>query len=260
MCESFQQERRQKSGSGVCRDHKEELKLFCLDDQQLVCLVCRDSRKHTNHRFCPVDEAVVDNKEILKALLEDLLDELRTSVNREQNLCETDEDIKFHAQCIETQIKDEFEELHQLLHDEEAARRTVLREEEEKRSQRMKKKIEETSKQISSLRITIRDIEEQMKAEDVSFLQNFEATLQRAQYIPASDLSPSVTITFTDHLTNLKLNVLQKMQDNVGKPSDFNMIPKCGRYLSKKGPLQEVKYMKSLSKKPRGIKFELQME
>ncbi|XDV38101.1 hypothetical protein PO909_007580 [Leuciscus waleckii] len=171
LCESFQQERRQRSGSGVCRDHKEELKLFCLDDQQLVCLVCRDSRKHANHRFCPVDEAVVDNKVILKALLEDLLDELRTSVNREQNLCETDEDIKFHAQCIETQIKDEFEELHQLLHDEEAARRTVLREEEEKRSQRMKKKIEETSKQISSLTITIRDIEEQMKAEDVSFLQ-----------------------------------------------------------------------------------------
>ncbi|XDV38100.1 hypothetical protein PO909_007579 [Leuciscus waleckii] len=173
LCESFQQERRPKSGSGsgVCRDHNEKLKLFCLDDQQLVCLVCRDSRKHANHRFCPVDEAVTDNKEILKSSLERLQEELRTSVNREQNLCKTAEDIKFHAQCIETQIKEEFEKLHQLLHDEEAARITALREEEEKRSQMMKKKIEETSKQISSLTITIRDIEEQMKAEDVSFLQ-----------------------------------------------------------------------------------------
>jgi len=35
----------------------------------------------------------------------------------------------------------------------------------------MKEKIEETSKPISSLTITISDIEEQMKAEDVSFLQ-----------------------------------------------------------------------------------------
>ncbi|CAM4664331.1 unnamed protein product [Leuciscus chuanchicus] len=217
MCESFQQERRQRSGSGVCRDHKEELKLFCLDDQQLVCLVCRDSRKHTNHRFCPVDEAVADHKEILRASLEDLQEELRNDLNCEQNLCETAKDIKCHAQRIETQIKDEFEELHQFLHDEEASRITLLREEEEKRSQRMKKKIEETSKQISSLTITIRDIEEQMKAEDVSFLQNFKATLKRAQYIPDPDLSPSVMITFIDHLTNLKLNVLQKMQDNVGK-------------------------------------------
>ncbi|ROL46817.1 hypothetical protein DPX16_1454 [Anabarilius grahami] len=43
-----------------------------------------------------------------------------------------------------------------------------------------------------------------------------------AQYVlPDLDLSPSV-ITFPNHLTNLKLNVLQKMQDNFGKTSDFN--------------------------------------
>ncbi|XP_056094546.1 E3 ubiquitin-protein ligase TRIM35-like [Rhinichthys klamathensis goyatoka] len=171
LCESFKQERREKSGSGVCRDHNEKLKLFCLDDQQPVCLVCRDSRKHTEHRFCPVDEDVADKKEILKALLEDLQKELRTSVNHGQNLCKTAEDIKFHAQGTEKQIKEEFEELHQFLHDEEAARITALREEEEKRSQMMKEKINGTSKQISSLTITIRDIEEQMKAEDASFLQ-----------------------------------------------------------------------------------------
>ncbi|XP_077089714.1 E3 ubiquitin-protein ligase TRIM17-like isoform X2 [Siphateles boraxobius] len=228
MCESFKQEKKQKSRSGVCSVHNETIKLFCLDDQQPVCLVCRDSRKHTNHRFCPVDEAVVDNKEILKASLERLQKELRISVNRGQNLCETTEEIKFLAQSTETQIKDEFEELHQLLHDEEASRITVLREEEEKRSQRMKKKIKGTRKQISSLTITIRDIEEQMKAEDASFLQNFKVTLQRAQYIPDPDPSPSVAITFTDHLTNLKLNVLQKMQDNVGK-SGRNSTAMYGR-------------------------------
>ncbi|XP_077089699.1 E3 ubiquitin-protein ligase TRIM17-like isoform X3 [Siphateles boraxobius] len=220
LCESFQHERGQKSsseGETVCSVHNEKLKLFCLDDQQPVCLVCRDSRKHTNHRFCPVDEAIADKKEILKASLESLQEELRISVNREQNLCKTAEEIKFHAQCIETQIKEEFEELHQFLHDEEASRITALREEEEKRSQMMKKKIEETIKQISSLTITIRDIEEQMKAEDASFLQNFKATLQRAQYIPDPDLRKNVTIAFTNHLTNLKINDLQKMQDNVGE-------------------------------------------
>ncbi|XP_056094475.1 nuclear factor 7, brain-like isoform X2 [Rhinichthys klamathensis goyatoka] len=183
LCESFQQERREKSGSGVCRDHNEKLKLFCLDDQQPVCVVCRDSRKHTNHRFSPLDEAVADKKEILKASLERLQEELKISVNREQKLCKTAEDIKFHAQCKETQIIDELEELHQFLHDEEVARITALREEEEKMSQRMKEKIEETSKHISSLTITIRDIEEQMKAEDASFLQNFKATLQRFVFV-----------------------------------------------------------------------------
>ncbi|XP_048021181.1 E3 ubiquitin-protein ligase TRIM17-like [Megalobrama amblycephala] len=97
LCESFQQEERQRSSSEdemVCSDHKEKLKLFCLDDQQLVCLVCRDSRKHSNHRFCPVDEAAMDNKEILKASLERLQEELRKYVKRGQNLCKSAENIK----------------------------------------------------------------------------------------------------------------------------------------------------------------------
>ncbi|XP_067279427.1 E3 ubiquitin-protein ligase TRIM17-like isoform X2 [Pseudorasbora parva] len=221
LCESFLQENRQKSSpeaETVCSVHKEQFKLFCLDDQQPVCVVCRDSRKHTDHRFCPVDEAAADNKEILKASLEHLQERLRISVDREQNLRKTAGDIKFKAQCTEMQIREEFNELHQLLHDEETFRLTALREEEEQKSLMMKEKTEETSKQISSLTSTIRDIEQQMKAEDVSFLQNFKATMQRAQFsLPDPDLIPSVTTTFTDHLTNLKLSVLQKMQDNVGK-------------------------------------------
>ncbi|XDV38098.1 hypothetical protein PO909_007578 [Leuciscus waleckii] len=43
--------------------------------------------------------------------------------------------------------------------------------------------------------------------------------LNRARYIPDPDLRKSVTIAFTNHLTNLKLNVLQKMKDNIGTTS-----------------------------------------
>ncbi|XDV38096.1 hypothetical protein PO909_007576, partial [Leuciscus waleckii] len=121
LCESFQQERRQRSsseGETVCRDHKEELKLFCLDDQQPVCVVCRDSRKHTNHRFCPVDEAVIDNKEKLKAALKPLQEKRRTFQNFKQSFNKTAEQIKIDAEHTEKQIKDEFKKLYQFLHDE----------------------------------------------------------------------------------------------------------------------------------------------
>ncbi|XP_073680724.1 E3 ubiquitin-protein ligase TRIM35-like isoform X1 [Garra rufa] len=178
-------------GESVCNLHKEKLKLFCVDDQEPMCLVCRDSRKHINHRFCPVDEAVMDNK--------------------------------FHAQSTERQIKAEFEELHQFLRNEEAARLTALREQEKLKSQIITEDMEETRRHISSLKLTIRDIEEQMKAEDVSFLQNFRATLQRAQRkLPDSEPIPAVTINFSNHLTNLKLNVLQKMRENDGESMHFN--------------------------------------
>ncbi|XP_048021179.1 E3 ubiquitin-protein ligase TRIM35-like [Megalobrama amblycephala] len=221
LCETYQQERIQKSPSGVCSDHNEKLKLFCLDDQQLVCLVCRDSRKHSNHRFCPVDEVAMDNKKELGYSLGHLQKKLRIFMNFKQTLDQTAQQIKIQTQDTEIQINREFEKLHQFLRKEEAARIKALREEEKQKSQKIKQKIEETTKQISSLTNTIRDIEKQMKAEDVSFLQNFKSTLQRAQIKLPDPQNITEMISVPKHLSNLKLTVLQKMQDNM-KTSDVN--------------------------------------
>uniref|UniRef100_A0A671S6T7 Zinc-binding protein A33-like n=1 Tax=Sinocyclocheilus anshuiensis TaxID=1608454 RepID=A0A671S6T7_9TELE len=54
VCESFLQKRG--SSEVFCDVHGEKLKLFCLDDNHPVCLVCRDSEKHLHHTFRPVDE------------------------------------------------------------------------------------------------------------------------------------------------------------------------------------------------------------
>ncbi|XP_051959649.1 E3 ubiquitin-protein ligase TRIM35-like [Xyrauchen texanus] len=84
-------------------------------------------------------------------------------------------------------INEEFKKLHQFLHDEEAARITALREE-----------------------------EEQMAAEDLSFLQNFTSTMRRAQVTPADpEIISGVLINVPKHLSNLKFTVIQKMQENV---------------------------------------------
>lgn len=79
--------------------------------------------------------------------------------------------FKVQAQDTEEKISKEFEELREILRNEEVARITVLREEEKLKSQMIKEKTEKTSKQIVSLKCAIRDVEEQMNAEDDSFLQ-----------------------------------------------------------------------------------------
>ncbi|KAF3855659.1 hypothetical protein F7725_016382 [Dissostichus mawsoni] len=66
LCETFLLERDQRSPEALCSLHSEKLRLFCLDHQQPVCLVCRDSRTHTNHRFRPIDEAAQDLREELQ--------------------------------------------------------------------------------------------------------------------------------------------------------------------------------------------------
>ncbi|XP_058248041.1 E3 ubiquitin-protein ligase TRIM35-like [Hemibagrus wyckioides] len=219
LCETFLQERSQRSSpeSGtVCSLHSEELKLFCLDDQEPVCLVCQTSRKHTDHKFCPTDEAATDCKEKLKTELKLLKEKLENSEDCKLNWSQIAEYIQIQAQQTECQIREQFEKLHQFLRDEEAVRIAALREEEEQKSQMMKEKIEKLSRDISSLSDTIRAIEEEMRAEDVLFLQNYKATVKRAQCTlqHPEELSEAL-IHVAQHLANLKFRVWEKMQDTV---------------------------------------------
>ncbi|KAM9487386.1 E3 ubiquitin-protein ligase TRIM35-like [Clarias gariepinus] len=219
VCETFLQERSQKTSSAserVCSLHSRKLTLFCVDDQQPVCLVCQDSRKHINHKFKPIDEAVTDNKEQLKITLKSLQEKLKILKKCKLNWSQIVEHIKIQAQHTEQNIKEEFKELYQFLLDEEAARIKALREEEEQKSQKMKKKIEKLSSDIESLLDTIRDIEEEMKAEDVSFLQNYNTTVKRAQCTlqHPEELSGAL-IHVAKHLANLRFRVWEKMQHTV---------------------------------------------
>ncbi|KAI5107477.1 nuclear factor 7, brain [Silurus meridionalis] len=89
---------------------------------------------------------------------------------------------RIQALNTEHQIKKEFEKLHQFLQDEEAARITALREEEKQKSQMMMEKIEKLNRDISSLSDTISAIEKELRAEDVSFLQNYKATVKSVRF------------------------------------------------------------------------------
>ncbi|XP_036428068.1 zinc-binding protein A33-like [Colossoma macropomum] len=219
LCESFLQERSQRSpaeSENICNLHSEKIRLFCLDDLQPVCWVCRDSKIHTDHKFLSLQETAVDYKLELKTVLKPLKEKLEIFTEFKLDLDQTAEHIKTQAQHTERQIKEEFEKLHQFLRDEEVARISALREEEEQKSQRMKEKIEKMSGEISTLSDTIRAIEEEMGAEDVSFLQNYKGTVKRAQVTLQDPESLSGELLHVGkHLANLKFTVWEKMQEIV---------------------------------------------
>ncbi|XP_076119135.1 zinc-binding protein A33-like [Alosa pseudoharengus] len=163
LCVTISGGRCSSSGSEVlCSLHSEKLKLFCLEDKQPVCLVCRDSIKHKNHTFCPIDEAATEFREEVITNLDPLRKKLKTFQEVKLICDQTAAHIKNQAQHTEKQIKEEFRKLHQFLRDEEAARIAPLREEEEQKSQMMKKKIEKMSREILNLSHIFRAIEEEI--------------------------------------------------------------------------------------------------
>ncbi|XP_063068968.1 zinc-binding protein A33-like [Engraulis encrasicolus] len=215
LCQVYLQGQSQVHSGGVgatCRLHDEQLSLFCCDDKQLLCSVCRASKRHASHAASSINIAAPKYREALDMKLSSLKESLKTFEEAKK----TASYIKIQLQHTEKQIKQEFEKLHQFLRDEEAARIAALREEEEQKSQMVKEKIEKMSREISSLSDTIRTIEEEMKADDFTFLQNYKSTVERAQCtLQDPERLSGALINVAKHLGNLKFRVWEKMQEIV---------------------------------------------
>lgn len=151
LCEAFiikKALKASKKSEPLCSLHSEKFKLFCLDHQQPVCVVCRDSIAHKNHRFRPIDEAAHGHRKELKELLAPLKVLKMNTEYTKREFDQIAESIKVQAQQTEEQIHEEFKKLRQFLQKEENARITALRTEEKQKSQMMKEKTENLNRKM----------------------------------------------------------------------------------------------------------------
>lgn len=66
LCEVVLQRRRNEKASAcstsLCGLHSEKFNLFCLEDEQLLCVACHTSQTHENHKCCTIDIAAHEHK------------------------------------------------------------------------------------------------------------------------------------------------------------------------------------------------------
>ncbi|XP_063346318.1 E3 ubiquitin-protein ligase TRIM35-like [Pelmatolapia mariae] len=201
----------------VCSKHEEVPKLFCVDEQRVVCPVCEFSL-HQSHKVVPVEEAVSDLKEQLKSDLKSLQDKRNKYKQVEETYNEMIQHSKKQLLSTERQIRAEFNKLQQFLKEEEESRLAALREEEEQKGRTISREMKMIEEQISSLSDSISAVEEELQKHSVPFLSSYKDTQSRARAqssVSDPQLVSGALIDVAKHLGNLSFRVWEKMKEKV---------------------------------------------
>ncbi|XP_058232298.1 zinc-binding protein A33-like [Hemibagrus wyckioides] len=211
LCQAFMKVRG--DPETLCDMHREKLKLYCVNDGHAACLLCRDSGKHKQHCFIPVDEAASEQKDILKAAVNSLKMKMKSFHDAQVHLQRNVFHIKQQTKYTKKQINEEFGKLNQFLQHEHAAMVIKLELEMHQKTQSLENKIEKIKKEILSLSTTIGDMKAELQSEDIRFLKNFERNLEKAQYRESdTHICSGEVISVAKYLGNLQYQVWNKMQ------------------------------------------------
>ncbi|XP_028270325.1 zinc-binding protein A33-like [Parambassis ranga] len=207
----------EKKEEEVCDKHPEVPYWFCEDEQRAVCPVCEFSL-HQTHKVVPVEQAVRDLKEQLRSDLKSLQDKRDKYKQVEDTYNEMSQHVKKQLLSTETQIRAEFNKLHQFLKEEEESRLAALREEEEQKTKTLSREMKRIQQQMSSLSDSISAVEEELQKQQVSFLSSYKDTQSRARAqssLSDPQLVSGALIDVAKHLGNLSFRVWEKMKDKV---------------------------------------------
>ncbi|XP_053311798.1 E3 ubiquitin-protein ligase TRIM39-like [Spea bombifrons] len=143
----------------TCKKHQEPVKLYCHDDDQEICLVCRESVFHKTHNVIPLEEATRDFKGHLKEKLQSLKREVDNIVQSKSDEQQKSQNL----QCLVGQkrrvLASEFECLRQLLADHERDLNDRLEKMEKTIIQRRNESITRFNEKLAALQKSIADIE-----------------------------------------------------------------------------------------------------
>uniref|UniRef100_A0A672ID59 Uncharacterized protein n=1 Tax=Salarias fasciatus TaxID=181472 RepID=A0A672ID59_SALFA len=126
-----------RSAADLCPEHEEKLKLFCITDQQLTCIICRDAERHEGHTFKPIKEADAALRKELETFLQNVSGDISAVEGLADRQREEISKSRKKSENLMTQISNQFREMHQFLTRREKQIENELKQKQEDEMKRM---------------------------------------------------------------------------------------------------------------------------
>ncbi|XP_015266126.1 PREDICTED: tripartite motif-containing protein 7-like [Gekko japonicus] len=164
---------------GVCQKHQEPLKLFCKDDQALICVVCDRSKEHRNHETLPLEEASQEYKDQFCTCLEILKKERERILAYKGDVEKESQDLLKQTKGEKEETVAKFRQLHEFLEEQEKLLLAQMEEVEKEVARNRDQRVARLSEALSSLESLIQEMEEKCQQSARDLLQDARSTLQR---------------------------------------------------------------------------------
>ncbi|CAM4665965.1 unnamed protein product, partial [Caretta caretta] len=171
------------AGEGWCKAHQEPFKLFCNQDQMLICVICRESRAHRTHRVVPTEEAAQAYKEQIQTQLNTLKQERGELLEWKQDAETQSQEYLGKIEAERQKIMSEFEQLRQFLDEQERLLLAQLEELDKEIVKIQDENVTKLSEKISRLGDLISEIEEKCQQPTSEFLQDIKSTWSRCEKV-----------------------------------------------------------------------------
>ncbi|KAJ7317289.1 hypothetical protein JRQ81_003451 [Phrynocephalus forsythii] len=166
----------------VCKEHNEPLKLFCCQDEAPICRICQDLPQHQSHSILPIKNAVRVYQDKLKASLEPLEDGVKWATKNQSLQLETIEDLECLYQNLCGLIFFAFEELREILNEQEQAMMETVKQMKEDNQADMENRLEYLTAYESSHKETISSIQVALEETNTfAFLKGIKGLMGRVQ-------------------------------------------------------------------------------
>ncbi|XP_051742038.1 tripartite motif-containing protein 16-like isoform X4 [Ctenopharyngodon idella] len=217
----------------ICRKHDKELEMFCITDQQCICVRCKEY-EHKNHNTVSIAAQRTEKQKQLKETQMKIRQRIQ---QRQKDLQQLREDVESHKRSAQTAVEDSERIFTELIHSIERSRSEVtqlIRDQEKAAVSRAEGRLERLEQEINDLRRRDAELEQLSHTHDhIHFLQSFQSLSAPPESTDEPD-DPFSSLSSFDGMGESVRQLREKLEDfckeEIKKISDrvtfTNMNPK----------------------------------